>query len=336
MRYFCTLFDVNYLPNFLALYDSLNSNTNGEMKIYAFCMDEASYSFLQDYEQEAAGKIVSVSLKTLLSVFPQLAKIKAERAMVEFYFTCSPFICTYLLKEEPSSSHITYLDADLLFFNSPELLFKEIGESSVAIISHKFYGWGERYTKYGKYNVGWLTFKNDNEGRKCLHQWLKDCEEWCFDYYDEENQRFGDQKYLDKWEGMFKNVKVIEQKGANLAPWNAGQYQVTKKNDNLFVDEDPLVFHHFASFKKVADNVFTTSMSRYMARPSSVLKRQIYSHYLNKVLYFSDMVNQRLASNDTEAQKRNRPLVYKTNFKKKITNYFTSFTRWFFNDYIYK
>ncbi|MDB5274949.1 MAG: hypothetical protein JWO58_3316 [Chitinophagaceae bacterium] len=334
MRYFCTLFDANYLPNFLALYNSLEANIDGDFKIYAFCMDDRSFTYLSDYKLKTGAKIVTVSLPQLITYFPQLDDIKKQRTIIEFYFTCSPFICRYVLCKEQTCTHVTYLDADLLFFDSPEIIFEEISDASVAIISHKFYGWGKRYIKYGTYNVGWLTFKNDATGNACLQQWLADCEEWCYDYYDEEGERFGDQKYLDNWENAYENVKTIQQKGANLAPWNAGQYNITlNKQGKIFIDQDPLVFHHFASFKKVNHNTYTTSMSRYLARPGRVLKTNIYKHYLNKLTEISIKINKDSEKNNNVLQ-RNRPLAYQTDFKKKLTGIFTSLTRWYFQDYI--
>jgi hypothetical protein len=336
MRYYCTLFDGNYTPNFLALYDSLVSHS-GSFKIYAFCMDDKSYDYLLDDPLNSEGKIVVISIAQLKEHFPQLEGLVKQRSVVEFYFSCSPFITTYVFDKEQSATHVTYLDADLLFFDSPEHIFEEIAECSVGIIAHKFYGWGERYLKYGKYNVGWVTFKNDTNGRACLKSWLDDCEEWCYDYYDEIGQRFGDQKYLDKWGHDFSGIKVISQKGANVAPWNAGRYKVsTNAEGKIYIDEDPLVFYHYASFKKVDANTYTTSMSKYMARPGHILKRDIYQKYLNIVAENSDQINKKLKNKDAEALKKNRSLSNQTNFRKRITLAFTSLTRWYFNDYIYR
>lgn len=337
MRNYCTLFDVNYLPNFLALYNSLVVNSKDGFKIYAFCMDDDSLIYLSDYKGSIEGDIIPVSLSGLIDHFPQLSEIKKERSLVEFYFTCSPFICTYVLDKEESCTDITYLDADLLFFDSPDLIFHEIGNSSVAIIEHKFYGWGKRYIKYGRFNVGWVTFKNDSNGAACLKLWLADCSDWCYDYYDEQGQRFGDQKYLDKWESSFAGVKVIRQKGANLAPWNAGQYKISLAADGkILIDQDPLVFYHYASFKKVGHEAYSTSMSRYMARPGNILKNGIYKKYLDRIAEYSILINKSSLINNAGILKKNRSLVNQTSFKKRFTNIFTSFTRWYFNDYIYK
>lgn len=333
MRHYCTLFDINYLPNFLALYESLIS-TSEEIKIHAFCMDEQSADYLSKYPGVKKETIICVSLNQLIAHFPELRKIKKERSLVEFYFTCSSFICSFVL-EKFNCNYIAYLDADLFFFDSPEKIFEELGDASVGIVEHRFHGWGKRYEKYGKYNVGLIIFKNDDKGRMCLKSWKDNCAEWCFDYYDERNERFADQKYLDKWEKNFQGVKVIHQKGANVAPWNSGLYNFNIKKDKIFVDEFPLIFYHFASFKKINSNTYTTNLSLYLSRPSNILKQSVYKFYLNKVEACALKINT-LSNKKNDVMKKNRVIINQTNFKKNISKKFAELARWYFNDYIFK
>lgn len=331
MRYYCTLFDLNYLPNFLALYHSLAQQDNN-IHIYAFCMDKESFDYLSAYPNSIEGKIKCISLDKLFNEFPVLLNIKKERSTAEFYFTCSSFITSFVIRKEILSTYVTYLDADLFFFQKPDLIFDEIGDYSVGIIPHKFFGYGKRYLKYGIYNVGWVTFKNDKQGIACLDSWRDNCEKWCFDYYDKQNDRFGDQKYLDSWEERFNSIKIIQQKGANLAPWNVGQYVITINEKNkLYVDEDPLVFYHFASFKKVGINSYTTNLSLYFSRPSKIIKEKIYNNYLEHVSNYALMIKKNI--NQVEIMKKNRIDVQQS-FIQKITKTFKSILRWYFNDYI--
>jgi hypothetical protein len=333
MRHYCTLFDVNYLPNFLALYHSLVKQDKG-MKIYAFCMDNQSFDYLTNYPDTLEGNIKCISLDELTLKYPVLSKIKKERSIVEFYFTCSSFITMYVIQDELFATHVTYLDADLFFFDTPEKIFHELGNASVGIIAHKFYGRGNRYLKYGIYNVGWVSFKNDEQGRACLKSWKENCEEWCFDYYDVQNERFGDQKYLDSWQKDFKEVKVLQQKGANVAPWNVGQYNIiVAENGKLYIDEYPLVFYHFASFKKVKQDVYTTNLSLYFSRPSNILKEKIYKTYLDQISNYAVLINKNI--DQVGVMNKNRVAVQQS-IRQKLNKFFTSIIRWYFNDYIYK
>ena len=330
MRHYCTLFDINYLPNFLALYESLTSHSS-DFKVYAFCMDNQSIDYLSKYHGANEKNIICISLDQLIAQFPELQSIKLQRSMVEFYFTCSSFICSYIFKNI-NCSHVTYLDADLFFFDSPEVIFDELGDSSIGIIEHRFYGWGKRFEKYGKYNVGLIIFKNDESGRNCLNSWRDDCTEWCFDFYDKQNERFADQKYLEKWENFFRAVKVINLKGANVAPWNSGLYHFNLRHNKVYVDDSPLLFYHFASFKKINTKVYTTNLSLYFARPCNLLKHRVYKRYLD-ILEASTIGISELIKKD---MKKNRVSLNQTYFKKSLTNTVIKLLRWYYNDYIYK
>lgn len=328
MRYYCTLFDINYLPNFLSLYHSLERQ-NEKFKIYAFCMDTKSFEFFKTYPVSMNYQVVNISLDSLIHEFPILLKIKKDRSLVEFYFTCTPFIASFIIKKEVTASHITYLDSDLFFYDSPEKIFDEIGNASIGIIEHKFFGIGRKYLKYGIYNVGWVTFKNDEVGNRCLSSWKDKCEEWCFDFYDESNNRFGDQKYLDSWIQDFVRVKVINQKGANLAPWNVGQYKIKSSHiDKLTIDSDPLVFYHFASFKSIGESLYTTNISRYYSRPSQIIKDKIYQPYINSISKYSRIVNE----NKVLLIKKRE--ILSGNFTKIFYNIYIKTLRLYFNDYI--
>ena len=46
MRYFCTLFDKNYLYQGLALFKSLEASCS-EFTLYALCMDEVAYNLIR-------------------------------------------------------------------------------------------------------------------------------------------------------------------------------------------------------------------------------------------------------------------------------------------------
>ena len=63
---------------------------------------------------------------------------------------------------------ITYLDADLLFYSSLEPIFKEIRNSSIAIIEHRFAKPYKNLEVNGRFCVEWNSFRRDEEGLRCL------------------------------------------------------------------------------------------------------------------------------------------------------------------------
>lgn len=277
-KYFCTLFDSNYLPQAKSLHSSLLRHLDNAI-LYMFCMDEKSYNQLSFQNLK---NVILVSYKNLESVFPQLLISKKNRNTVEYFYTCSPLICSYVFKTNPNVKLITYLDSDLYFFNSPLPLFEEMNHCSIGIIDHKFNFLTKRNKKYGDFNVGWVSFKRDTNGILCLEDWSNKCLEWC--YQKLEPTRYADQKYLDYWQNDFDQVKIIENIGANLAIWNIGNYNLSYEGNTIFVNNTPLIFYHFANLKQLDKNTFSTGLSRVFVRTKGVIKNKIYIPYLNEFL----------------------------------------------------
>ena len=333
MRTYSVLFDINYLPNFLSLFKSLKKYDSTDFILNAFCMDESCYRYLNaDLKESTNLKIISID--ELLNHFPVLIKLKNERSIAEFYFTCSPFICRYTLDKFPECVFNTYLDADLFFFNNVDVIYEEILDKSILIFHHNFYGYGKKFLKYGKYNVGWVTFRNDIDGNNCINNWKLDCQEWCYDYYDSIGNRFGDQKYLDKWESLYNSVKISQNPGANVGPWNIGQYDVRVDLSNIiYINNYKLIFYHYASFKPFYDNIYSTNISAYFTRPKAIIKKNIYYFYLIELNKSTNRINQKNIFKKLTILKKNRRFINNSffNFRKLYFH----LIKFLFNDFIY-
>ena len=133
---------------------------------------------------------------------------------------------------------ITYIDADIYFFNDPASIFKEIADYSIGIVEHRFSPQNEEKTIHGIYNVGWLSFRRDENAIDCLNWWRRMCNEWC--YVRLEEGRFADQKYLDIWPSRFKKVLVLQNRGVNIAPWNIANYKIRLVEPEAFHDQGRL------------------------------------------------------------------------------------------------
>ena len=150
------------------------------------------------------------------------------------------------------------------------------------------------HIKYGKFNVGWISFSRDDQGLECLSNWYKDCIDWCFQKV--EPNRYADQKYLDKWPINYKNLKIIKHKGANLAPWNIANYNITKTNNSIYIDQDKLIFFHFANIKQISAFTFKTNLSRVLVRTSGIIKDDIYTPYLRSLSEILKKLNLKILS----------------------------------------
>ena len=250
-RYYCTYFDSNYLAKALALFESLNKHETCEFEVFAVCMDEYSRTLL---EKLAIRNITAIAVHDIESRDEALLKAKHERTTLEYYWTATATIILRLLERNPSIDSLAYLDADLFFYSSPQAIFDELADKSVLIHEHRFSEDQKQSIVYGKYNVGLMVFRNDAKALAVLRHWREQCLEWC--YFRIEENKIGDQKYLDDWPATHEGVGVIQNIGAGLGPWNHIQYQFKSDNNGrLVIDGTPAIFYHFHGLKFLSPGV---------------------------------------------------------------------------------
>lgn len=272
MRFFCTLFDRNYLFKGLVTLRSLAQNCP-ELRVFVLCMDDTTQSILEklDLPYVTCIPLTNVESKALLAVKPL-------RGVAEYCWTLSPCVPWYVLENYPEVDFITYIDSDLMFTSSVEPLFEEIGDNSIAIIEHRFSPRLQDREVNGRFCVEWVSFRRDEEGLKCLARWREQCIEWC--YYRLEDGKMGDQKYLDEWPSLYPACHILMHPGAGIAPWNYSQYVFTGKLDdqhNVLVDGHPLVFYHFHQFQLLANGQFDRLSSFYTEECAE--PEEIYAGY---------------------------------------------------------
>ena len=240
-RYFCTLFDSNYLIKGLTMIKSLSE----------FCEDFEIYVLCLDYKTKFILEKVNSSHIKCIELFEvennDLLKAKEDRSKAEYCWTLAPNFTWYVMDKFKDINLITYLDADLLFYSSFEPIFKEIGNSSIAIIEHRFAKPYKNLEVNGRFCVEWNSFRRDQEGMQCLNKWRLQCLEWCF--YKLGDKKMGDQKYLDEWPNIYNSCHIIKDFGAGIAPWNYSQYEIKKKIDKITINGEDLIFYHFHQFQ---------------------------------------------------------------------------------------
>ena len=237
VEHFVTLFDSNFLPMGMALHDSLM--THGQpFHLWILCMDQIV--------EEQLGRISlpHVTLIPLRDVETRaLLDVKPGRTRGEYCWTLTPFTFTAVFDRDASIERVTYLDSDVFFFASPQILLRELDDAGkhVLITEHAY---APEYNKWmtlsGRFCVQFLTMKRTAEAHKVMRWWQERCLEWCFSRSEE--GKFGDQKYLDSWPELFaREVHIVRQTEKTLAPWNV-KYFEKKLHGRL----DP-VFYHFHS-----------------------------------------------------------------------------------------
>ncbi len=242
MLHFCTLFDSNYLSRGLTLYRSLE-RTCPSFRLYIFAFDERCDRVLRSLNLPHATVIGLREFED-----KQLLDVKPSRSRAEYCWTATSSTILYVLNNYDVDV-CTYLDADLMFFSSPQPIFDELGSDSVLITEHRYTKRYDKSALSGIYCVQFVTFRNDERGRKALDWWRARCLEWCYDRV--EDGKFGDQKYLDDWTKRFEGVHVLRHLGAGLAAWNVQQFDIVKDGDRLRCRErstttmSDVIFYHF-------------------------------------------------------------------------------------------
>jgi len=263
-EHFVTLFDSHYLPQGLCLHRSLEEHGR-PFHLWIVAVDEACANSLQEFGLSNATivRLQEVENEALRSV-------KAGRSVGEYCWTLTPFLPSYLFRRAPQLERVTYIDADLFFFQPPALLIDELLQSGkhVLITEHAFAPEYAEHIQFGRFCVQFVTFRNTEPAKRVLAWWQERCIEWCF--AREEDGKFGDQKYLDQWPDKFSaEVHILARTDRTVAPWNAAHLS------RLSGTVRP-VFYHFHGLKIVS----STKVVLYFMYQVGKKNRWIYDRYV--------------------------------------------------------
>lgn len=287
MLNFCTLFDSNYLDKGIALANSLNRHAQ-DFCLYIYAFDQKAYDILLKMQIKNVKPILFEDI-----ISDELIQIRKQRTRAEFCWTCTPYILEYTFNHY-NVDICTYIDADLYFYDDPEILIKEMFENhcSVQIVEHRFpatkeYKRDEELS--GRYCVEFNTFLNDEKGRKVLKWWREQCFACCTS--DWSKGSFGDQKYLDEWQGKFGGINVLQNHGGGMAPWNIGRYECFKGKDDRKIEfaegetgeQYQLVFYHFHDLHFLSDSKIDINIFLRHKKIDKRLVDRIYIPYLNEI-----------------------------------------------------
>lgn len=176
-----------------------------------------------------------------------LPDLRATRTWKEYCWTLASQLSERLLSEG-GADQVVYLDSDIFFFADPSPVFAMTGEASVAAVPHRFDEAHAAYAANGRYNVGWVSFRNDPEGRTAVTEWAKNVREHC----SSENgpHGLGDQGYLDLWPRNYARFRELGHPGIGLGPWSLEDIDVCAGPGGPTADGLPLFFYHFHEFSE--------------------------------------------------------------------------------------
>lgn len=261
MEHYVTLFDGFFLPQGLALHQSLERHA-GSYRLWVLCMDETVLEVLQKLDLPNVALIPLAEVET-----PALRQVKPLRTVGEYCWTLTPFTFGFVFDRDASARRVTYVDADTWFLCNPGPLFAELEASSKAVLitEHAYAPEHDRAAIFGRYCVQLVTFQRER-GDPVRFWWAERCLEWC--YARVENGKFGDQKYLDEWPTRFvEEVHVLRDKALCQAPWNVTRFPPSEA-----------VFFHFHSLRLLRGQRVQIVNSEYEIPRSTI--QTIYQPYL--------------------------------------------------------
>ena len=245
-RAYATYFDQRYLDRALYMLATLRRQ-DPEAYVHALCHDELAergVGLLGD------PRIRIIRAADLLAFEPRLRAASARRRWA-WYATHKPVLVRYVFDRWRETAALAYVDADTAWYASPDDVFEEIGDASIAVSPHRFPPHADKSALYGPYNAGFIWWRNDEVGARCLDDWTTDSLDWC-------EPRLGDggmfmnQGYMARWPERYPGVHVIVHPGLNLARWNLENHQLSWEGDALRVDGRPLVMYHFSGLRRSA------------------------------------------------------------------------------------
>jgi hypothetical protein len=283
--HYATYFDRHYLSRGLAMYRSL-ARHSPQFELWALCLDDRTHRTLSHLRLDHVNLI---RLAELERADPALRAVKRERTLLEYYWTCGPALLLHILERCPYVDMLTYLDADLFFFSDPTQIHDELGAASILLVEMRRSRSSARVSiSKSIYNVGLLTFRRTPVGLACLERWREQCLEWCFDR--REPDRHGDQKYLEEWPSRFREVAISRHKGVGLGPWNLGNYRLRYECASVWVDDDPLVFYHFARLRVINRWLYDPAVWEHGEQMGPFVKRHVYAPYARELRAAGEMI----------------------------------------------
>lgn len=245
---FCTI--VSRLRAFqaIALFMSLK-NVSPKYQIYVLCVDSSTYNLFSKMKFSNVRLVRAHELSD-----KKLEEVKKQRKLNEYCWTLKPVFIERLFLENPSITRVTYIDADLFFWNNPSIIFINQPDSSVLLSR------GDIIIPMlplplikllqdlmGLYNSGFISFRRHKDAQECLSWWKNRCLDSCIS--TPESGKFGDQKYLDEMPKLFPGVDEITTPGVNIGHWNNANHQFDFFDGVLCADNKKLICYHFSGYR---------------------------------------------------------------------------------------
>ena len=253
MTNICTIADDNFRLRFLAMRESI-VRYDGEYNLNLLCLDDEIYDFIsKNYSDVNCYRIEDLveedsELATARENNPSYEALNVCKGNVEdakrlqFIWALASYFSWYCLKKL-NLSDILYVDADIYFFNSMDYIDELKILGSIGLIENRI----PDTSVNGRFNVGIIYFKNDEQGLSCCEFW-KECLLNPENEYYSEYGVCGDQKYLELFDKLYEGVFVFDDYIGHLAPWSLPYHKFIGTKGMWNGRLQDIIFFHFSNF----------------------------------------------------------------------------------------
>ncbi len=231
-----TIFDFKYITQALTLVNSFKKyNKDDIFYLVPICIDSKKFT-LNFYKETCVVNIPDILPTSLFNY------LTANRSTGELCWLLKPIVAEYLMTISKPLSWVTYVDSDGFFYNNPSHILNNLNNFSIAVTPHNFESRNIHLANsVGRYNAGYISFKNNLVGKEALKYWKFRCIESTSSKVLDKS--YGDQKYLDDiFINFSKNVYEYPAQ-YNIGPWNINNTRLIKHYRN-----QP-VYYHFHGAK---------------------------------------------------------------------------------------
>jgi lipopolysaccharide biosynthesis glycosyltransferase len=247
---------------------------NPNSTIYVLALDRETDYLLKSINFR--GSVKTINLKTIIKYYPFLKDEEKKRKYNEFCFLLTPFLIDFILKSKKIDK-VFYCDADLIFFSKFEKILNMLDDKSILATTHNF----DKKNKFqekinGKFNVGFLGFKNDKVALECLSLWKNLC--FFSTSIDDSVSSVirGDQLYLNLWPIKYKNrFKKISISNFNIGAWNIHKYFFSCNKNLIYSNNKKLIMIHANFINFFLINVYNSIAGKQFR----ILNNFIYKYF---------------------------------------------------------
>jgi hypothetical protein len=260
------------VPRALALQQSIAKYSSDA--VFAFyCIDGATAALLKRHASDSVRVVRAEEYES-----ERLRHAKGRLKLNEYCWTCKPAVLLHAVESVAGLDWAVWLDSDMLAFADLNAEFMRYPDASVILTPHRFSlpEFAAYEPTVGRFNAGYVAFRNTEDGLAALNWWMDRCFEGC--PAEPTDGRYADQKYLDALGRNFAGVVMSESPGLNCAPWNIFAKKVEASNGRVTIEGAPLVLYHFQGLKVIRDWAFDLYGAR-RRLPKSV-RECIYVPYL--------------------------------------------------------